>query len=226
MRSNFLNKIAMKITMQKTLVLALLALLTLGITSCGGKMSKKEYKAQLETATADLNAIINGTTEWSLADQQARINAIKAMEFKEKDRNTINDLIERAEAVVKEKMDAQKAEEARKAEEERLRQAELERQRASQGPQTIDEYMTAIAKANDVNKANSLINKALGLFASPDVPVLIIISVYGNNNYDYDRPTTAAAYLNYLKDQRKVNARIHNVVRNEAGKITELELIK
>lgn len=216
----------MKITMQKTLMLALLALLTLGITSCGGKMSKKEYKAQLETATADLNAIINGTTEWNLAEQQARIDAIKAMEFKEKDRNTINDLIERAEAVVKEKMDAQKAEEARKAEEERLRQAELERQRASQGPQTIDEYMTAIAKANNVDKANSLINKALGLFESPDVPVLIIISVYGNNNYDYDRPTTAAAYLNYIKDQRKVNARVHNVVKNEAGKITELELIK
>lgn len=216
----------MKITMQKTLMLALLALLTLGITSCGGKMSKKEYKAQLETATADLNAIINGTTEWNLAEQQARIDAIKAMEFKEKDRNTINDLIERAEAVVKEKMDAQKAEEARKAEEERLRQAELERQRASQGPQTIDEYMTAISKANNVDKANSLINKALGLFESPDVPVLIIISVYGNNNYDYDRPTTAAAYLNYIKDQRKVNARVHNVVKNEAGKITELELIK
>lgn len=207
-------------------MLALLALLTLGITSCGGKMSKKEYKAQLETATADLNAIINGTTEWNLAEQQARIDAIKAMEFKEKDRNTINDLIERAEAVVKEKMDAQKAEEARKAEEERLRQAELERQRASQGPQTIDEYMTAISKANNVDKANSLINKALGLFESPDVPVLIIISVYGNNNYDYDRPTTAAAYLNYIKDQRKVNARVHNVVKNEAGKITELELIK
>lgn len=216
----------MKITMQKTLMLALLALLTLGITSCGGKMSKKEYKAQLETATADLNAIINGTTEWNLAEQQARIDAIKAMEFKEKDRNTINDLIERAEAVVKEKMDAHKAEEARKAEEERLRQAELERQRASQGPQTIDEYMTAISKANNVDKANSLINKALGLFESPDVPVLIIISVYGNNNYDYDRPTTAAAYLNYIKDQRKVNARVHNVVKNEAGKITELELIK
>lgn len=216
----------MKITMQKTLMLALLALLTLGITSCGGKMSKKEYKAQLETATADLNAIINGTTEWNLAEQQARIDAIKAMEFKEKDRNTINDLIERAEAVVKEKMDAQKAEEARKAEEERLRQAELERQRASQGPQTIDEYMTAISKANNVDKANSLINKALGLFESPDVPVLIIISVYGNNNYDYDRPTTAAAYLNYIKDQRKVKARVHNVVKNEAGKITELELIK
>lgn len=216
----------MKITMQKTLMLALLALLTLGITSCGGKMSKKEYKAQLETATADLNAIINGTTEWNLAEQQARIDAIKAMEFKEKDRNTINDLIERAEAVVKEKMDAQKAEEARKAEEERLRQAELERQRASQGPQTIDEYMTAISKANNVDKANSLINKALGLFESPDVPVLIIISVYGNNNYDYDRPTTATAYLNYIKDQRKVNARVHNVVKNEAGKITELELIK
>lgn len=216
----------MKVTMQKTLVLALLALLTLGITSCGGKMSKKEYKAQLETATADLNAIIDGTTEWSLADQQARINAIKAMEFKEKDRNTINDLVERAEAVVREKIDAEKAEEARKAEEERLRQAEEARRRASQGPQTIDEYMAAIAKANDVNKANSLIDKALGLFASPDVPVLIIISVYGNNNYDYDRPTTAAAYLNYLKDQKKLNVRVHNVVTNDAGKITELELIK
>ncbi len=212
--------------MQKTLVLALLALLTLGITSCGGKMSKKEYKAQLETATADLNAIIDGTTEWSLADQQARINAIKAMEFKEKDRNTINDLIERAEAVVREKIDAEKAEEARKAEEERLRQAEEARRRASQGPQTIDEYMAAISKANNVEKANDLINKALGLFASPDVPVLIIISVYGNNNYDYDRPTTAAAYLNYLKDQKKLNVRVHNVVTNDAGKITELELIK
>lgn len=216
----------MKSLRKNSLLLAILAILTFGLASCGGsKMSKKEYQAQLETATADLNAIIDGTTSWNLDEQAARVAAIKAMEFKEKDRNTINDLIEKAEAKIAEQKAAIEAEAARKAEEERLRQEELERQRKAQGPSTIEEFLVAIPGVTSIDKANEYINKALNLFASPDVPVLIAISRFGDT-YDYDAPTTAEKYLNYLKDQKKLGVRVNNVVKDANGKITELELIK
>ena len=54
------------------------------------------------------------------------------------------------------------------------------------------------------------------------MPVLIRLNEYG----DYDRPTTAEQYLNYLKDQKAVNVRINDIKYNVNKKITELELIK
>ena len=79
-----------------------------------------------------------------------------------------------------------------------------------------------IANAKDTETANRAIKEALELFESPDAVVLIRLNNYG----DYDRPTTAANYLNYLKDQKRVNVSVDNVKYNEENKITELELIK
>ena len=89
----------------------------------------------------------------------------------------------------------------------------------------LDNYFTAITNSPSVTAANGSINEALGLFASPEVPVLIVISESGGQK-DYDRPTTIKDYLNYLKDQRKNANHISDLKTDSSGKITEVELRK
>ena len=123
----------------------------------------------------------------------------------------------------KEKLNRKAAEEARLAEEERLRQ--LEEQNKMKPVTTLQDYFAIIAAAPDAETANEKIAEALKMFASPDVPVLIIIYHVGDI-IDYDAPTTAERYLNYIKDQKKVNVGIYNIKYDSNNKITELELIK
>ena len=87
-------------------------------------------------------------------------------------------------------------------------------------------YFAAISSAPTVGSANSSINEALTLFASPGIPVFIIIYESASGEVDYDEPTTAEKYLNYLKDQKKNLNNIKDIKTNASGKITELELIK
>ena len=209
--------------LKSIIILAMVALVTIcGATSCksSGKMSKKEYKAKVEQATKDLNAILSGETEWSLEEQLARINEIKQTDFSKKNPEIV-EMIERAEMKVTNAIaerDRQAEEQQRLAEEQRLR--DLEQQNK---PQTgLADYFNMIANAKDVVTANNYIKEALKLFESPDAVVLIRLNNYG----DYDRPTTAVNYLNYLKDQKKVGVEVDNVLYNKENKITELELIK
>ena len=208
--------------LKSIIIIAMVALVTIcGATSCktSGKMSKKEYKAKVEQATKDLNAILNNETEWSLEEQQARVNEIKQVDFSKKNPEIV-EMIERAEAKIAREMAERDrlAEEKRLAEEQRLR--ELEEQNK---PKTsLTDYFNLIANAKDFNTANSYINEALKLFESPDAVVLILLNNYG----DYDRPTTAQNYLNYIKDQKKVNVRVNDIIYNSDNKIKQLELIK
>ncbi|HCW08771.1 MAG TPA: nucleoid-structuring protein H-NS [Cytophagales bacterium] len=87
------------------------------------------------------------------------------------------------------------------------------------------QYFDAIANASTVVSANSSIDEALTLFASPQAPVLIVISNEGAQK-DYDRPTSIKAYLNYLKDQKKNINAIEHLKLDEFGKIMEVELQK
>lgn len=89
----------------------------------------------------------------------------------------------------------------------------------------LDQYFTAIANAPDVTTANNNIAEALNMFNSPQAPVLIVVSEE-NGSKDYDRPTSIQAYLNYVKDQKKNSNKIEYVKRDQAGKITEIELRK
>ena len=89
----------------------------------------------------------------------------------------------------------------------------------------LGKYFDAIATSSNVTSANNSISEAMTMFASPETPVLIIISGTGNQK-DYDRPTTIQAYLNYLKDQKKNTNKIENLQFDSSGKITEVELRK
>ena len=208
--------------LKSIIIVTLISLVTIcGVTSCKSSdgLSKKEYKARVEQATKDLNAILNNETEWTLEEQQARVNEIKETDFSKKNPEIV-EMIERAEAKIANEMAERDrlAEAERLAEEQRLR--DLEEQNK---PKTgLADFFTMIANAKDAATANGYIAEALKLFESPDAVVLIRLNNYG----DYDRPTTAVNYLNYLKDQKKVNVNVDNIKYNAANKITELELIK
>jgi hypothetical protein len=208
-----------------TVVLLIGAFLMGGITSCKSKKklarekAAAEYAQKVKEAKRDLTAIINGETGWSLDKQAQRVKDIKDYNI---DDTEVIDLIKRAE----EKINMLKAEAERKAEEEKLRREEEAKRRMQQSQYaTYDNTFGSIAAAPDIKTANGLIDEALNYFASPDVPVLIIISRYNGIN-DYDRPTTASRFLNYLKDKKEYKYRVESLKKDSFGKITELELIK
>jgi len=92
--------------------------------------------------------------------------------------------------------------------------------------QKLSKYFNGIATANNDISAKNNIMEAKNLFASADVPVLIIINETADGVKDYDQPTTIKNYLNYLKDQDKNLNNIYGFKTNAQGKITELELIR
>jgi hypothetical protein len=122
-----------------------------------------------------------------------------------------------------------KAEEQRKREEEEAAKRDAEarqREMMANAPKArLNQYFQSIASSSNVASANSSINEALTLFASPDTPVLIVISEEGGKK-DYDRPTTIKEYLNYLKDTNNNANSISDLQLDSSGKITEVELTK
>jgi hypothetical protein len=122
------------------------------------------------------------------------------------------------------------AEAKRKGEEEKMRAEALAKEKemaakASTPKTRLSEYFYAIASSANATSANNSINEALTMFASPETPLLIVISESGGQK-DYDRPTTIKDYLNYLKDQKKNINTITDLKLDNAGKITEVELRK
>lgn len=123
----------------------------------------------------------------------------------------------------------------RKEEDERKRLAEEAARRDAEARQKdmlanepkakLNQYFQSIAGSGNAASANGSINEALALFASPDTPVLIVISEEGNQK-DYDRPTTIRQYLNYLKDTKNNSNTISDLQFDNSGKITEVELRK
>ncbi|GJM60078.1 hypothetical protein [Persicobacter diffluens] len=89
----------------------------------------------------------------------------------------------------------------------------------------LNDYMLSIANADSPAAADGYVNKALELFASPSVDVLIIIGIFDGEK-DFDKPTTISQYLDYLKLQKKAPYRIENIEQDANGKIRLLELKK
>lgn len=211
----------MRLQIKNFIFVAMLALVTIGgTTSCSSKkkLAKQEYEANVEQAKADLNAIIEGVTQWTLEEQQARIEEIEKLDLQNQE---VDELIVSAKDVISRKI----AEAERLAEEERLRELEEQNREKAESKTSLSDYFAIIAAAPDAEVANEKIAEALKLFASPDVPVLIIVYQMGDI-IDFDAPTTAEKYLNYIKDQKKVPVRVNNIKYDENDKITELELIK
>lgn len=128
------------------------------------------------------------------------------------------------EAAALKKQQDEEARLRREAEEEAAKKAAAEANKKNPKAK-LEEYFSAISSAGNAASANSSINEALTLFASPDTPVLIIIHESGGQK-DYDKPTTIKNYLDYLKDQKKPADKIGDLQFDPSGKITEVELIK
>jgi hypothetical protein len=84
-------------------------------------------------------------------------------------------------------------------------------------------YFEDIASSPNVNLANRNISEVLSYFESGEAPVFVVFYREGGQK-DYDKPTTIAKYLNYLKDQKKNPHKIDKIIYNDDGKIEEIEL--
>jgi hypothetical protein len=135
---------------------------------------------------------------------------------------------ERARMEQEAKLRSEEEEQRRKEAEEAARRDAESRQNemvANAPKAKLNEYFESISRSGNVASANSSISEALTLFASPDAPVLIVISEEGGQK-DYDKPTTIRQYLNYLKDTKNNANSISNLQFDNSGKITEVELRK
>ena len=206
----------MKSKITTVMMVLLVAFITLGgTTSCKSKKrlareaAEAEYKSKVEQAVKDLNAILDDETLWSLEEKEARVKTIKDWNLQNAE---VDDLLFQVEKKLA-------RERAQKEEEER------NRQEAQNANNVLENNFATIARSGNISQANRIINETLGLFESPNVPVLIIINQSAGFN-DYDRPTTIEKYLNYLKDQKISPNKVHDIKYNANGKINELELIK
>ncbi|HBH23939.1 MAG TPA: hypothetical protein DDY13_11015 [Cytophagales bacterium] len=209
-----------KSRLQLIFYLLLALTVTTGTYSCKSKkklaqeQAEAGYNRKVARAKADLESIINRTSDWTLDEQDAKIDYIKGLEINDQE---VEDLIIAAERTVLEQRAL--AEEAEEKAEEKVDE-EL-----SSEARNLNDYFDQIAGAGSTAQSKSLINEVLGLFASPDTPVLIVIAKNGDQK-DYDRPTTIQKYLNYLRDQKKSLNRVENVALDNSGKIKELELVR
>ena len=201
------------------IALLLMIALSLGSGMAGCKSKEKlareqaaaEYAKKVETAKHDLLAIINDEGNMSLEQKESNLQRIKDMNINDPE---VLALIRQAEEVI----NAEKEALRKKWEEENKKKNEAM-------SLSLADHFALVAGASSVENANMKINETLKLFASPDTPVLIIISKEGDI-VDYDRPTTAKKYLEYLKDQKKNLNEIDNIEYDDNGKIKLLELIK
>jgi hypothetical protein len=230
MKYLFRRNLSTWMPVNRILILSLAGLLIFGTTSCSSqkrlarKHAKEARLAQIAQAKAELYEIINDEGYLSLEVKERKLQNVKDMNLDDKE---VNELIVRAEEkLARDRVEylRMKEEEARRAEAERLERERLARERATQFA-PIQNALIGVATAPNLREANLKISQTLDMFASPEIPVLILISQEGDVR-DYDRPTTIGKYLELLKDQKRYNNDIENVKYNAAGKITELELRK
>ena len=199
------------------IMISLFALLLAG-TSCKSKQklaaeqAAVTYAQKVDQAKTDLLEIINDDGSMTIEQKENRLNVIKGLNL---DDVEVNNLIKKAEDVIAKL----------KAERDARQRADAEKQKFVSLNSSVLSNFKSVANAGTLMVANNRIATALKLFASEDIPVLIIIS-QENGMKDYDRPTTIKKYLEYLKDVKKFNNGIENLVLDNNGKITEIELIK
>ena len=212
------------------LMLMLVIAMSVGMTSCNSqkKLLARERAAKVEQAKVKLQSLLDDKSTLTLDQKYAEFNAIKAQNINDKD---VDNLIAKVEAKLNRDRDLirKRAEDEQKTRdaEERRRQEEARNVSKAGDPRFVklNEAFNTITQSSSADIANQKILEALQLFANPEVPVLVIISQNGAAK-DYDRPSTAKRYLEYLKDQKRNVNQIENMVLDANGKITELELIK
>jgi len=201
-------------------VILLLTVVIAGSSGCKARRLAEEQARieamKVETAKADLETLLNNNT-LTANELQTRLDEIKSRGI---NNNEVNVLISQ----VEQKIEKLREEEQKAYEAEQIRLAEVARLAKMEETKVVMQtYLTTIASGN-LQTANATITSALQLFASPEVPVLIVISE-SNGVKDYDRPTNIKDYLNFVKDQKRFD-KINKVEYDANGKITFLEMRK
>jgi len=214
------------ISLPKMMIILLAVFIALGGTSCKSKKKIAAEKAAIELANkidqakASLRDLLRDDNPKTWQQKKDELDRIVAMQLRDPE---VEDLINQVEA----KLEKERQEMLKRQEEEARLKAEQEaREKELSKLDNINSHFYAVASAPSIGEANSRIDRALSIFASKDVPVLIIVSKYGNNQKDYDRPTTIEKYLNYIKDIKKYNKKVDAVKYDDFNKIIEIELIK
>jgi len=212
------RKLLRSITFSQLLLLALIGGAAVSTSGC---KAKKEARAaaqaradRIAEARASLLAIINDNGSMTLEEKERELNRIKDMNI---DDAEIQDLIARAEAIVAREREAA----------DRVAEATGEREVAEEEDANtkLENIFNQVASSRSNSDANFRIREALGMFASSETPVLIVIS-RENGQEDFDEPTTIQKYLEYLKDTKSDPAAIDELVFDANGKIKEVVLIK
>ena len=207
----------------RLLILLLVASVAAGMTACNSqkKLSKqiaeKEYAMNVDKAKQDLMDILNDNTSMTLDQKEKVVQNIKDQKLNDAE---VKKLLKQADdklAAERSALNKQQMTSGKQTDEVNMRK--------EMSSATLSDYFSNIANASSVSEANMYLNDAMGMFASPEVPVLIIISRNGSV-VDYDRPTTIQNYLNYLKDTKNNINKVDKITYDNSGKITELELIK
>lgn len=208
------------------MAIALIFTVALGGSSCKSKKKIAAEKAAIELANqiaqakASLIDLLREDNPKSYEEKVAELKRIKDLQLRDPE---IEKLIDQVEAKLEAEYQAillKKEQEKKQQEMEALRlkkQAELD---------NINAHFISVAQATNAAEANLRIQQALTYYASTEVPVLLIINIYGDNQKDYDRPTTISQYLNYLKDVKSYDRSIEAVKFDASHKIIEIELIK
>ncbi|MEX0811875.1 MAG: hypothetical protein WD048_06640 [Chitinophagales bacterium] len=201
--------------MRKYIGLLLLAFIVLSLPACKAKKEAAAKAAaeaealqkKTDKARSTLQSMLD-SDDMSSAEMEEKLNEIKSWNLDDAEVNRLIPLVE------------DKIEQVKIREKEEAR----ERKKEANKKAVIDKFR-AIANAGSASEANKHIDQAINLFESPDAPILLIIKITGDV-VDYDRPTTAKRYLNYVKDQKTFTSNIHSVEFNEEGEIIELVLKK
>lgn len=208
------------------IALLLVFTIALGGSSCKSKKKIASEKAAIELANkiaqskASLVDLLRADNPKTYEEKMAELNRIKDLQLRDPEIEQLIDQVETKLAGEYQVLLKKKAEEAEQQKTEVIqlkKQAELD---------NINAHFISIAEAANTMEANLRIQQALTYFASPEVPVLLIINIYGDNQKDYDKPTTIGHYLNYLKDIKAYNRQIESVKFDVNHKVIEIELIK
>ncbi|MDA3905052.1 MAG: hypothetical protein PF484_03140 [Bacteroidales bacterium] len=221
------HKIQLKLTQwSKLIALVLVFTVALGGSSCKSKKKIAAEKAAIELANkialakASLFDLLRDDNPKTYEEKIAELKRIKDMQLRNYE---IEQLIDQVEPMLA----AEYQELLRKQEAERKRQdAELIRIKKQAELDNINAHFISIAQAENDLEANLRIQQTLTYYASPNVPVLLIINIYGDSQKDYDKPTTIEHYLNYLKDVKTYSRQIESIKLDVNHKIIEIELIK
>ena len=212
----------------RIVLILMLAMALMSLESCRSKkklleeqqaQEQAEMQAKIDKARAILLKILDDDGSMTLEEKERQLAFVKQQNL---DDPEVNRLIRQVEQQLL--LERSRKEEERKRQEEQLAQQKNREEAEARKPRVANSF-NQIANASNTNSANQLIDDTMKLFASADVPVLIIINE--NRNYtDYDEPTTIGKYLHYLKDHQKNANRVHSVEVNSEGKITKLVLTK